>query len=196
MKKQLILAGSMFLLVTFSNFQCSTECNDALCDLTTELVITGSTVITAGVPFNIPNLIKNVADATIECLTGSAGESESRIKVDYDANANLSFSENKIDGPFNVPSINAGEQAIEKYSFSFNTPGQYRIITFADDPNQIKERSDNNNSSVPNIVPAGRLGEPAKQALIITVLPNPNYTKPPNVPDVVLNSRTVTVIPQ
>jgi hypothetical protein len=49
---------------------------------------------------------------------------------------------------------------------------------------------------VPNIIPAGRSGEPAKQALIITVLPNPNYTKLPNVPDVVLNNRMVTVTPQ
>ncbi len=192
---------SMVILLSFTTLlscdKCKDpECKDALADLTTDILITGTTTILAGVPFNIPNVIRNIADASITCLTLSAGESESRVKIDYDASSNGSFSENKNNSNFVVPGINAGDQANQNYEFSFNTPGQYRLINFGDDKGQVTERNEGNNSSAPDIASAGRLSEPNKQPLIITVLPNPNYKKGIDEPDVKLINYTVTISPQ
>lgn len=198
MKKKTFLFFSFMAIATVPNLNCngSEGCKDALCDLTTDVVIAGASTILAGVPFNVPNVIRNIADATIACLTLPAGESESRLKIDYDAAGNGSYNENRLNNNFAVPGINAGDQANENYTFSFNTPGQYRLITFADDKEQVSERDESNNASTPDIATAGRLSEPSKQTLIITVLPNPNYTKSAKTPDVELINRTVTITPQ
>ena len=54
-----------------------------MADLTTDVAIAGATTILTGIPFNVPNVIKNIIDVTKECLTLAAGESESRLKIDY-----------------------------------------------------------------------------------------------------------------
>ncbi len=196
MTKISIFSSLLLIFATFSNLSCNEGCKDALCDLTTEIVFAGTSTILAGVPFNVPNIIRNLADATIECLTLSAGESESRLKIDYDVNSNGSFSQSELNGNFDVPGIDAGYSAEEDYQFTFNSPGEYRLITFADDTEQVDEREEDNNASTPDIASAGRLSEPVKQALIITVLPNPDYKKTPGEPNVKLLSRTVTIKPQ
>lgn len=198
MKRNTTFVLLLLMFSLFLNLSCTLtkECKDALADLTTDVAIAGATTILTGIPFNVPNVIKNIIDVTKECLTLAAGESESRLKIDYDLNSNSSYSENKLNNNFAVPSINAGEQANENYTFSFNTPGQYRLITFADDTEVVTERDENNNASAPDIASAGRMAEPVKQVLIITVLPNPDYVKPVGAPDVELISRIVTVTPQ
>lgn len=199
MKKTSFAFFLILLTSTFLNQNCSLkskECKAALADLTSELVIAGSVKIFAGVKFDIPTIIKNLVDTGIKCSTLSAGESEARVKIDYDEKSNGSFSQNLSNENTYVPVIDPGKQANINYSYKFNSIGQYRLITFADDKNQVKERDEKNNGADPNIATVKSSSNPAKNVLIITVLPNPNYTKGPKEPDVQLISRTKTITPQ
>lgn len=189
----LILLASSFLNQNCS-FQ-SKECKAALADLTSELAIAGSVKIFAGVKFDVPTIIKNLVATGIQCSTLSAGESEARVKIDYDEKSNGTFSQNLSNGTTYVPTIDAGKQANINYSYKFNSIGQYRLITFADDKDQVKERDEKNNGTDPNIATVKSSSNPVKNVLMITVLPNPNYTKGIKEPDVQLINRTITITP-
>lgn len=187
------------LLIAFlmGNLGCSKECGFAFADLIADIAIGGLQTIVAGQPFSIPNTIENVANTVETCSgdlleTETAGASQSMIQIDYDVNGNGSFSQNEISSNFNVDAIPAGGQANEGYMFSFDQPGDYRLITFADDNNDVEERNESNNTSpTATVSSGGRLSADQELALIIRVLPNPEYTRPEGAPFVRLLSRTV-----
>lgn len=188
-----------FLL--FANLSCSPKCESALADLITNIAFSGLQTIVAGTPFDVPNLIENAKNTTQECKgdileTIGAGASESRLKIDFDESANGGFALNKLNNNFTVPEIPAGMKAEEKYSFSFNEPGDYRLITFCDDKSDVAERDESNNESADANAKAGRYADPSmvREPLIIRVLPNPNFVKKPGQPDVEILSRTVRII--
>ncbi len=201
MKKVFTLIILISILI--SNSSCSKDCGFALADLVTELAFSGVVTVTAGVPFNIPNAISNVINTVERCNdnvkeTLGAGESKSRLLVDFDTQNNGSFASTQLNNNFTVPSISSGATAEENYSFSFDEPGDYRVITFADDSDDVDERMENNNASAPEILPAGRVTEigatPVDETLIIRVLPNPNFQRKKGAPLVRLLSRTVKII--
>lgn len=191
-KRSMVLFGLLcFVALSNLRFNCTKGCANALCDLTTEIAIAVASAQT-GAPINVPNLIRNTADAAAECLTEPAGESQSRIKIDYDVDDNGTFGQNQLNTNFYVPGINPDQTITENYEFVFNEPGDYRLITFCDDKLQVVERNENNNGSAPDIFNAGRSQQAAKQALIITVLPTPGFVKDPNAPNVQLLRRTLS----
>ena len=209
MKKNLFIFLVLFIStsISVSTTSCSKQCELALADLVTELAFQGIVKITAGTPFNIPNAIAN-AKNTVEACKGdiletiSAGKSKSRIQVDFDKSLNGSFGNNKVSNNFDVPEIPAGMKAVEDYQFSFNEPGDYRIITFADDKLNVTERDEKNNSSPTKTVKSASVADAAtdidngRLALVVRVLPNPNYTRKIDEPFVQILSRTVKIVKQ
>ena len=190
---------SLFLFATTTNFNCSQECVAALADLVTEVAFQGTVTIVAGATFDVPSAIDNVLNTVETCKgdileTFSAGESESRIKVDYDISGNGSYAQNAANSNFPVPAINGGQTALQNYGVLFSEPGDYRLITFCDDKKNVEERAEDNNTSAAEIVEAGKSATPARQALYIKVLPNPNYVKPAGQPNVQIVSYSVKVI--
>ncbi len=187
------------VLVLFSGFSCSPKCESALADLITNIAFSGLQTVLAGQPFDVPNLIENAKNTTVECKgdileTLGAGASESRLKIDFDQSNN--FGTNKINNNFTVPEIPAGTKAVEQYSFSFNEPGDYRLITFCDDKSDVDERDETNNTSADANAKSGRYADPSsiREPLIIRVLPNPNFVKKTGQPDVEILNRTVRII--
>lgn len=188
------LTPLVFAFLLFANFNCSPQCESALADLITNIAFSGISTVLVGQPINVPNLIQNAKNTVEECKgdileTLGAGESESRLKIDYDEGGGT-FGLNKINGNFYVPGIPAGSTAEENYSFSFNVPGDYRLVTFCDDKKNVEERDESNNESDKVNTKAGR----SAGALIIRVLPNPDFVKKPGQPDVEILSRTVRII--
>lgn len=123
-----------------------------------------------------------------------AGRSQSRLKIDYDVSSNQSYSKNEVNNNFDIPEIDPGAQASENFTFSFDEPGDYRLITFADDNNNVEEGNEENNESAPETVSSGKLLNGAiKKPLIIRVLPNPKFKRAEGAPFVRLLSRTVEV---
>jgi hypothetical protein len=51
-----------------------------------------------------------------------------------------------VNNNFDVPEIPRGIKATENNELIFKEPGDYRIITFADDQSNVSERDENNNS--------------------------------------------------
>ena len=190
---------SVFLL---GNLSCSKECGFALADLITDLAFQGVVTVTAGVPFSIPNAIENTLNTVEICKndileTADAASSQSRLKIDFDETGNNTFGQNELNNNFNVPAIPAGMVAEENYSFSFDEPGDYRLVTFADDQSNVEERDESNNASSAEELTSGRIaagGQPLpKSPLIIRVLPNPDFVRDDNAPFVRLLSRTVEI---
>lgn len=195
---------SIFILSLFvlGSFGCSRECGLALADLITELAFQGIVTVTAGIPFNVPNSIENTINTVESCKgdiqqTAEAGSSSSRLKIDFDQNGDNTFGLNQLNNNFNVPSIPAGMVAEENYTFSFDEPGDYRLITFADDKSNVEERDEDNNASTPEELTSGRhVSENSsveRKPLIIRVLPNPNFRRSENAPYVRILSRTVEI---
>ncbi len=198
--KNLLLIFGLFSIAT-GNYSCNPECQAALADLVTEVAFQGTVTIVAGTNFDVPNAIDNVLNTLEKCQgdiaeTLGVNESASRLKIDYDVDPtpNQNFSDNQLNDNFSVPAIPAGGTAMQKYSFEFGEPGDYRLITFCDDKKQIEERDESNNDSAPEYAQAGRLSNPTKQALIIRVLPNPNFVRKEGEPKVKLLSYSVEVI--
>ena len=196
--KNLLLIAFLFSAVT-ANYNCSPECQAALADLVTEVAFQGTVTIVVGTPFDVPNAIDNVLNTLEKCKgdiaeTLGASASESKLKIDYDAGNNQTFTQNELNNNFGVPAIPPGQTALQNYSFQFNDPGDYRLITFCDDKKEVEERDENNNDSAPEIAQAGRLANPAKQALMIHVLPNPNFVKKEGQPMVEVLSYSVKII--
>lgn len=201
MKFKNLLLVFFLLSVTSGNYNCSPECQAALADLVTEVAFQGTVTIVAGTNFDVPNAIDNVLNTLEKCQddiaeTLGANATESRLKIDYDVDPtpNQNFSETQLNDNFSVPAIPAGSTAMQKYSFEFDEPGDYRLITFCDDKKQTEERDENNNDSAPEYAQAGKLANPGKQALIIRVLPNPNFKRKDGDPKVKLLSYTVEVV--
>jgi hypothetical protein len=197
-RNPLLLALVLLSPLTLTNADCSRDCQFALCDLVTKIAVDATISATVGVPFNIPNQITNLA-ATLEFCKGdlmetlSARESRSRIKIDYDLNSSGSYSETVKNAQFDVPGIQADEMAEELYTFAFNEPGYYRIITFCDDNDDNEERDENNNASAVVAGEANRANGKAAAPLIIYVAPNPNYQRKEGDPFVEIISRTVSI---
>ncbi len=196
--KNLLLIACLFSTAT-ANYNCSPECQAALADLVTEVAFQGTVTIIAGTPFDVPNAIDNALNTLEKCKgdiaeTLGAGTSESRLKIDYDVSNNQSFAQNELNNNFSVPAIPPGQTAMQNYSFQFNDPGDYRLITFCDDKKNVEERDESNNDSAPEIAQAGRLANPMKQALIIKVLPNPNFVKKAGQAKVEVLSYSVKII--
>jgi hypothetical protein len=190
---------SLFLFASTTNFNCSQECVAALADLVTEVAFQGTVTIVAGTTFDVPSAIDNVLNTVETCKgdiieTLSAGNSQSRMKVDYDASGNGSYTQNEADDNFSVPAINGGQTALQNYGVLFSEPGDYRLITFCDDKADIEERDENNNASADEYVQAGKATVPARQALYVKVLPNPNYVKPAGQPNAQIVSYSVKII--
>jgi hypothetical protein len=197
MKRTPVLFALLLFTSTTANYNCdlSEECSSSLADLITNLAI-GAVSISAGVPFDVPSAVINVKNTVESCKgdireTLAAGASHSRLKIDYDPNGSGNFSQSELNNNFQVPSIEPGDTCICDYGFQFNEPGDYRLITFADDMEEVDERDDNNNASAPTIVNPRSTTQEYGNALIIRVLPNPNFKKRPGQPNVEVLSYTV-----
>jgi hypothetical protein len=190
----------LLLPISFVNTGCG-ECGSALCDLIADIALGATASVVAGEQFSIPNVISNVPELVETCggallETISAKASKSRIKIDFDINGNGSYSKNEINSQFETGEIPAGEAMEEGYTFEFYDPGEYRLITYADDTNVNKERDETNNASAEEFLESGRLKAPVKLPLIIKVLPNPDpkFKWKEGEPRVKIISRTVTLI--
>lgn len=199
-KNSVILLFALLLPISFSNSSCNKECTLALADLITSLAVSGFTTVTVGVPFNIASVIANVPNTIIKCAAGeiaetlTAGNSQSRIIANYDENGDGTFVKNVLDSNFEVPQIPSGMEATEDYQTLFQEPGDYRLITIADDKDDVEERDETNNASDPQGIEAGRgTAHSSGTPLIIRVLPNPNFTREKGEPYVKILSRTVSV---
>lgn len=197
MKKSLFFYLAFLLPISLTNYSCTEDCKAALADLVTDLAIAGVQVATANVPFNIPNIIKNTPNLIASCSDDAfgAGNSKSRIQIDFDRNQNGNFIQNEVNSQFDVPPIPPLSQAEENYTFRYNEPGEYRVITFADDANQVEEQNEDNNASNPKIIDGKAVQRYSEKVLIIRVLPNPNYKRGKEEPFVELVGRTVKVTP-
>ncbi len=187
----------LLAFVLFSNLGC--KCGNALCDLITNIAFQGAVSVLAGNPIVIPNLIENVKETVEECKgelleTATAALSESRLQIDFDASNN--YGTNVLNNNFSVPEIPGGMSAEESYEFLFTEPGDYRLITFADDKKNNEERDEDNNKSADEFAEAGKTANPGsvRAPLIIHVLPNPNFTRQKGQAPVEILSRTVRLI--
>jgi len=194
----LLIAVLAPFTVVNNSCECTAECSSALADLITNIAINAAVVVVAGTAFDIPNVIENTRNTVQECKglvleTLKAGKSQSRMRVDFDANSNNTFSKNEVNKNYFVPEIPPGGKASEQYRFSFNEPGDYRLITYADDKNDVDERDETNNTSDPEFVESGLVAGTGSRSVIIRVLPNPKYNRAENEPFVQILSRTVTV---
>lgn len=192
-----LLAVVLLSPLTLTNSTCDEDCGFALCDLVTEIVIDGTLSVLAGTPVAIPNLIENLPEVAVACKddlveTLSAAASQSRIKIDFDANSNATFAQNVKDSQFSVNEISAGSSVTENYTYTFNQPGVYRLITFCDADNANEERNESNNKSADEYGESFRLKGQVKKPLIIHVLPNPDYQRKEGEPYINLISRVVT----
>lgn len=194
-----------FFLLVFVNLSSSCnnkECGLALADLVTEIAFTATVNVFAGESpeqaVSIPNLIENLPNLVQTCSnsilnTETANPSISGLQIDYDNSGTGIFNDNVLNANYNVPAIPPGNAAEEGYTFNFTEPGDYQLITFADVDDDVDEREEDNNASGISNVSAGRLAPGAKVALVITVLPNPDYTRPEGTPFVKV-SRTVEIV--
>lgn len=183
---KVLLKNTKILLLVFIipilNIQCE-DCLKSLADLTTRIAVQGAVSIISGVPFELPNLIQNVPDVVNACITTpalfKAVRSKSRIKVDYDGNGDGSFESNELNNNFEVPEIDVNQMAEENYELIFDEPGDYRVITFADDFNDVEEQNEKNNTSNEAKATAGfranSTSNYSSSPLIITVLPSSTF---------------------
>jgi len=179
------------------------NCGKALADLITEFAIEGAVTIFAGQPLDIPSAVENVINTVQECSetieeTSTANSSESKITIDFDSNGDGSFNELVENANFGFPEIPGGMAALRTYTTTFNDPGEYQLITFADDGKDVEERNENNNESAPEILDTGRIivepSERNKKPLIIRVLPNPDFEKPPGAKKVEIVAGPVSLV--
>ena len=195
-----IIAILLLLPFTLTNSACSKECGLALCDLVTKIATEAIFSVSAGVPFELPNVIDNVPNTIEKCRgdileTLTAGQSESRLQIDFDELDDNSFSQPALNNNFIVPEIPSNSAATETYGLSLDEPGKYRIITHADNKEEVQERDNDNNASAPKFVDVGRSSQQAgtPKPLIIEVLPNSNFKRKEGAPYVRLLYRTVKV---
>ena len=191
MKLKSFLLAILLFSASFSNIRCnlSGECSAALADLFTDIILQGSITIIAGTPFPVTSSVTNLTNTVQQCKgdireTLTAGASQSRLQIDFDPTGSGNFSQNELNNNFAVPEIPPSDTCLCDYEFIFTEPGDYRLITFADDMEDVEERDETNNESNPKIANPRGTTEYAKAPLIIRVLPNPNFTRKPGQPKV------------
>jgi len=178
----------------------SEECMKSLCDLTTSIAVaTGSSVvIPAGSAFTFVNVIKNASDAYSKCGTEISKLTNTNINVKYKTNLkNGNGDEYKVifnKDEYAVPQIEPDKKANEEYEIPFNEPGEYLIVTNADNRNTTQERNENNNLSPALGAGTGKKTLSKEEIGIkVIVLPNPNYKKKLNEPMLEVRRKSVTI---
>lgn len=185
-KNQLLLITA-FLVSMLITPSCKKDCQDGIINLTSKVGLAVGTQVLAGVPFNVQSIIPCVLDVFKECSKNdseTANASTARMAVNMQVNGNYN---NIGNDEYATPAINAGSQATSNRPVTFNDPGNYQVITFADTKNNVSETNEGDNNS--NVIS----GNVRLAVVTITVLPNPHFKKATNAP-IVEFGKTTTII--
>jgi CARDB len=182
--------GSLLISLSLGNLGCTKDaaCNQSIIDLTAQIVVAAGSTIAAGVPFNLQTLIPCALNTVADCKDALTTATSSTGKIttsQKQASGQFTIIDNK---DYGVPQIPAGSAAQTKVATTFNDPGEYQVITFADTKNMVSEFNENNNNS--NVIGATA----RKKIQTILVLPNPNFTKSIGAPSVEVTIGETSII--